>query len=141
MYPAVVGAAIGGMLFAAILTVLLLVYIIRNRNNNPRESHLHQHCPADLYSKYTETLCFSPQGYTTCCLAREYLRLLAFETKNRTLPHTQSIFPFCFCRQHSQSRENINFPEDEMVGGSEGDMRDRGGSSSPGKTNSPSYKA
>lgn len=38
MYPAVVGAAIGGMLFAAIVTVLLLVYIIRNRNNNPRES-------------------------------------------------------------------------------------------------------
>ncbi|GLD67866.1 V-set and immunoglobulin domain-containing protein 10-like 2, partial [Lates japonicus] len=35
MYPAVIGAAIGGMLFAAILTALLLVYIIRNRNNNP----------------------------------------------------------------------------------------------------------
>ncbi|CAG5873902.1 unnamed protein product [Menidia menidia] len=38
MYPAVIGAAIGGMLFAAILTVLLLVYIIRNRNNNPRST-------------------------------------------------------------------------------------------------------
>ncbi|TKS82991.1 V-set and immunoglobulin domain-containing protein 10-like 2 [Collichthys lucidus] len=35
MYPAVIGAAIGGMLFAAILTLLLLVFIIRNRNNNP----------------------------------------------------------------------------------------------------------
>ncbi|XP_041864733.1 V-set and immunoglobulin domain-containing protein 10-like 2 [Melanotaenia boesemani] len=39
MYPAVIGAAIGGMLFAAILTVLLLVFIIRNRHNNPRKSH------------------------------------------------------------------------------------------------------
>lgn len=38
MYAAVVGAAIGGMLFAAIFTVLLLIYIVRNRNNNPRES-------------------------------------------------------------------------------------------------------
>lgn len=37
VYPAVVGAAIGGMLFAAIATVLLLVFIIRNRRNNPRE--------------------------------------------------------------------------------------------------------
>ncbi|KAG7516940.1 V-set and immunoglobulin domain-containing 10-like 2 [Solea senegalensis] len=36
MYPAVIGAAIGGMLFAALLTALLLVFIIRNRNNNPR---------------------------------------------------------------------------------------------------------
>lgn len=33
-----VGAAIGGMLFAAIITALLLMYLIRNRNNNPRES-------------------------------------------------------------------------------------------------------
>ncbi|XP_072230536.1 V-set and immunoglobulin domain-containing protein 10-like 2 [Leuresthes tenuis] len=87
MYPAVVGAAIGGMLFAAILTVLLLVYIIRNRNNNPR------------------------------------------------------LHDMLFGSQHSQSRENINFPEDEMVGGSEGDLRDRGGSSSPGKRNWPSDKA
>lgn len=38
VYPAVVGAAIGGMLFAAIVTVLLLVFIIRNRHNNPRKS-------------------------------------------------------------------------------------------------------
>ncbi|CAN9501321.1 unnamed protein product [Ophioblennius macclurei] len=36
LYIAVIGAAIGGMLFAAILTVLLLIFIIRNRNNNPR---------------------------------------------------------------------------------------------------------
>ncbi|XP_071219361.1 LOW QUALITY PROTEIN: V-set and immunoglobulin domain-containing protein 10-like 2 [Salvelinus alpinus] len=35
-YPAVIGAAIGGMLIAAIATVLLFMYIIRNRNNNPR---------------------------------------------------------------------------------------------------------
>lgn len=40
-YPAVIGAAIGGMLFAAVATVLLLMYIFRNRNNNPRESHSH----------------------------------------------------------------------------------------------------
>lgn len=39
MYPAVVGAAVGGMLFAAIPTVLLLIYIFRNRSNNPRESY------------------------------------------------------------------------------------------------------
>lgn len=38
MYPAVVGAAVGGMLFAAIPTVLLLVFIIRNRDSNPRKS-------------------------------------------------------------------------------------------------------
>ncbi|KAI3373652.1 hypothetical protein L3Q82_022243, partial [Scortum barcoo] len=73
MLPAVIGAALGGMLFAAFLTVLLLVFIIRNRNNNPRE-------------------------------------------------------------QHSQSRENINFPEDEVVGGSEGG-EEIGGLASPGKMN------
>ncbi|KAM9728517.1 V-set and immunoglobulin domain-containing protein 10-like 2 [Menidia menidia] len=78
MYPAVIGAAIGGMLFAAILTVLLLVYIIRNRNNNPR------------------------------------------------------LHDMLFGSQHSQSRENINFPEDEMVGGSEGGFEDIAGSSRPG---------
>lgn len=38
VYPAVIGAAVGGMIFAAILMSLLLVYIVRNRNNNPRES-------------------------------------------------------------------------------------------------------
>ncbi|XP_015251703.1 PREDICTED: uncharacterized protein LOC107098497 [Cyprinodon variegatus] len=77
MYPAVIGAAIGGMLFAAILTVLLLIFIIRNRHNNPR------------------------------------------------------LHDMLFGLQHSQSRENINFPEDEMVRGSEG-IEDIGGSSSPG---------
>ncbi|XP_022618404.1 V-set and immunoglobulin domain-containing protein 10-like 2 [Seriola dumerili] len=77
MYPAVIGAAIGGMLFAAIITALLLVYIIRNRNNNPR------------------------------------------------------LHDMLFGLQHSQSRENINFPEDEVVGGSEGGIEDIGGSSSP----------
>ncbi|XP_026184322.1 V-set and immunoglobulin domain-containing protein 10-like 2 [Mastacembelus armatus] len=79
MYPAVIGAAIGGMLFAAIITVLLLMYIIRNRNNNPR------------------------------------------------------LHDMLFGLQHSQSRENINFPEDEVVGGSEGGTEEIGGSSSPGK--------
>ncbi|XP_058484302.1 V-set and immunoglobulin domain-containing protein 10-like 2 [Solea solea] len=78
MYPAVIGAAVGGMLFAALLTVLLLVFIIRNRNNNPR------------------------------------------------------LHDMLFGSQHSQSRENINFPEDEMVRGSEGGMEEIGGSSSSG---------
>ncbi|MEQ2246482.1 hypothetical protein ILYODFUR_038953, partial [Ilyodon furcidens] len=39
IYPAVVGAAVGGMLFAAIPTLLLLVYFLRNRDTNARESH------------------------------------------------------------------------------------------------------
>ncbi|XP_056267258.1 V-set and immunoglobulin domain-containing protein 10-like 2 [Pseudoliparis swirei] len=80
VFPAVIGAAIGGMLLAAFLTALLLVYIIRNRNNTPRES-LRQNDGA--------------------------------------------IVPL----QHSQSRENINFPEDEVVGRSEG-TEEIGGSSS-----------
>ncbi|XP_044226798.1 V-set and immunoglobulin domain-containing protein 10-like 2 isoform X1 [Thunnus albacares] len=79
-YPAVIGAAIGGMLFAAIVTALLLVYIIRNRNNNPR------------------------------------------------------LHDMLFGLQHSQSRENINFPEDEVVGGSDGGIEEIGGLSSPGPT-------
>ncbi|XP_047463867.1 V-set and immunoglobulin domain-containing protein 10-like 2 [Mugil cephalus] len=80
VYPAVIGAAIGGMLFAAILTVLLLVYIIRNRNNNPR------------------------------------------------------LHDMLFGMQHSQSRENIHLPEDEVVAGSEGGIEEIGGSSSSGPT-------
>lgn len=44
---------------------------------------------------------------------------------------------FCFVfgasRQHSQSRENINFPEDEVVGGLEGGGEEPGRSTSPGK--------
>ncbi|XP_054482337.1 V-set and immunoglobulin domain-containing protein 10-like 2 [Anoplopoma fimbria] len=79
VYPAVIGAAIGGMLIAAFLTALLLVYIIRNRNNNPR------------------------------------------------------LHDMLFGLQHSQSRENINFPEDEVVGGLEGGI-EISGSSSPGPT-------
>ncbi|XP_028277984.1 uncharacterized protein LOC114446535 [Parambassis ranga] len=78
IYPAVIGAAIGGMLFAAFLTLLLLVFIIRNRNNNPR------------------------------------------------------LHDMLFGLQHSQSRENINFPEDEMVAGSDGGIEEIGGSSSQG---------
>lgn len=35
--------------------------------------------------------------------------------------------PFVASRQHSQSRENINFPEDETVGASEGQTGDSGG--------------
>ncbi|KAM7398001.1 hypothetical protein PAMA_006059 [Pampus argenteus] len=79
-YPAVIGAAVGGMLFAAIVTALLLMYIIRNRNNNPR------------------------------------------------------LHDMLFGMQHSQSRENINFPEDEVVGGSEGGIEEIGASSRPGPT-------
>ncbi|XP_062868251.1 V-set and immunoglobulin domain-containing protein 10-like 2 [Trichomycterus rosablanca] len=35
-YPAVIGAAVGGMLIATIITILLFMYVVRNRNNNPR---------------------------------------------------------------------------------------------------------
>ncbi|XP_073336040.1 V-set and immunoglobulin domain-containing protein 10-like 2 [Pagrus major] len=80
VYPAVIGAAIGGMLFAAIVTALLLLFIIRNRNNNPR------------------------------------------------------LHDMLFGSQHSQSRENINLPEDEVVGGSEGGIEEIGGLASPGPT-------
>ncbi|KAK5606657.1 hypothetical protein CRENBAI_017707 [Crenichthys baileyi] len=38
VYPAVVGAAVGGMLFAAIPTLLLLVYFLRNRDTNARST-------------------------------------------------------------------------------------------------------
>lgn len=47
--------------------------------------------------------------------------------------HTRKTFFFLLfvaSRQHSQSRENINFPEDEIVGASEGQTGDSG----PGKT-------
>ncbi|XP_061608397.1 V-set and immunoglobulin domain-containing protein 10-like 2 [Phyllopteryx taeniolatus] len=77
-YAAVIGAGIGGMLFAAIATVLLLVYIFRNRNNNPR------------------------------------------------------LHDMLFGLHHSQSRENINFPEDEVVNGTETGIGEMGSSSSPG---------
>ncbi|KAM9729263.1 hemicentin-2-like [Menidia menidia] len=74
VYPAVIGAAIGGMLFAAIPTLLLLVYIIRNRNNSP------------------------------------------------------GLHDLLFGSKRSQSRENINFPEDEVAGRSQGGVGDSGGS-------------
>ncbi|XP_022531716.2 V-set and immunoglobulin domain-containing protein 10-like 2 [Astyanax mexicanus] len=63
--PAVIGAAIGGMLVAAIATILLFMYVVRNRNNMPR------------------------------------------------------LHDLIFGRQNSQSRENINDPEDEFVGAAE----------------------
>ncbi|XP_055791185.1 V-set and immunoglobulin domain-containing protein 10-like 2 [Salvelinus fontinalis] len=66
-YPAVIGAAIGGMLIAAIATILLFMYIIRNRNNNPR------------------------------------------------------LHDMLFGMQHSRSRENINLPDDEVMGGVDGE--------------------
>lgn len=50
----------------------------------------------------------------------------------RPLKH---YFLFAVSRQHSQSRENINFPEDEVVRSSEGGIEETGGSSSPGKMN------
>ncbi|KAF4077459.1 hypothetical protein AMELA_G00208480 [Ameiurus melas] len=37
-YPAVIGAAIGGMILATLSTVLLFIFVLRNRNNNPRPS-------------------------------------------------------------------------------------------------------
>ncbi|XP_057215475.1 V-set and immunoglobulin domain-containing protein 10-like 2 [Triplophysa rosa] len=78
-YPAVIGAAIGGMLIATIATVLLFIFVVRNRNNNPR------------------------------------------------------LHDLIFGRQNSQSRENINFPEDEVVGGSEGERGAGEQSSSTGQ--------
>ncbi|XP_077402402.1 V-set and immunoglobulin domain-containing protein 10-like 2 isoform X1 [Vanacampus margaritifer] len=77
-YPAVVGAAVGGMLFAAIVTALLLMYIFRNRNNTPR------------------------------------------------------LHDMLFGLRHSQSRENINFPEDEVASGMEGGIPELGSSTNPG---------
>ncbi|XP_061105436.1 V-set and immunoglobulin domain-containing protein 10-like 2 [Conger conger] len=81
-YPAVIGAAIGGMLIAMIGTILLFMYIVRNRNNNRR------------------------------------------------------LHDLIFGMQHSQSRENINFPEDETAGGLEGEEV-VGGGSPPGVRQSP----
>lgn len=46
-----------------------------------------------------------------------------------------AINHFGICRQHSQSRENINFPEDEVVRGSEGDIEEIGGPSNLGEKN------
>lgn len=37
-YPAVIGAAVGGMILATVATAMLFVYVLRNRNTNPRES-------------------------------------------------------------------------------------------------------
>ncbi|KAG5283891.1 hypothetical protein AALO_G00020710 [Alosa alosa] len=80
-YPAVIGAAIGGMIIAAIITVLLFMYIVRNRNNNPR------------------------------------------------------LHDMLFGIRNSQSRENINYPEDESVGGAERDVsREEHGSPGPAMT-------
>ncbi|CAL8364677.1 unnamed protein product [Lota lota] len=62
-YPAVIGAAIGGMIIAAIATILILLFLLRNRNSRLRD--------------------------------------------------------MLFGMQHSQSRENINFPDDEVVEGSD----------------------
>lgn len=36
-YPAVIGAAVGGMIVATIGTMLLFMFIVRNRNRNPRK--------------------------------------------------------------------------------------------------------
>ncbi|XP_030216923.1 LOW QUALITY PROTEIN: V-set and immunoglobulin domain-containing protein 10-like 2 [Gadus morhua] len=60
-YPAVIGAAIGGMIVAAILTLLILLFLLRNRNSRLRD--------------------------------------------------------MLFGMQHGQSRENINFPDDELADG------------------------
>uniref|UniRef100_A0A3B3CII5 V-set and immunoglobulin domain containing 10 n=1 Tax=Oryzias melastigma TaxID=30732 RepID=A0A3B3CII5_ORYME len=83
VYPAVIGAAVGGMIVAAILVALLLVYIVRNRNNNPR------------------------------------------------------LHDLLFGSQHSRSRENINFPEDEVVDRSERENNDNNESPNPGKRKIP----
>ncbi|XP_070990900.1 V-set and immunoglobulin domain-containing protein 10-like 2 [Oncorhynchus clarkii lewisi] len=66
-YPAVIGAALGGMLITTIAAVLLFMYIFRNCNNNPR------------------------------------------------------LHDMLFGMQHSWSRENINLPDDEVMGGVDGE--------------------
>ncbi|XP_028840174.1 V-set and immunoglobulin domain-containing protein 10-like 2 [Denticeps clupeoides] len=65
-YPAVVGAALVGMIVAAAASVLLFMCIVRNRNNSPR------------------------------------------------------LHDLIYGMQHSQSREEINLPEDEAAGRDEG---------------------
>lgn len=131
VYPAVVGAAIGGMLFAAIVTVLLLVFIIRNRHNNPRKS---EQASTAFIKGLALILCFFLQGYMICCLVCEYL----CDTSNNNnrvyfvvlceATHQENVVLLFFAsRQHSQSRENINFPEDEIGGALEGQTGDSGG--------------
>lgn len=132
VYPAVVGAAIGGMLFAAIVTVLLLVFIIRNRHNNPRKS---ERAFIGLLKDLAFILCFSPTRaswyavwFVSICVAPETIAIysLYWCSLGSYTPRTISP-PFAASRQHSQSRENINFPEDETVGASEGQTGDSGG--------------
>nr|XP_023656234.1 V-set and immunoglobulin domain-containing protein 10-like 2 [Paramormyrops kingsleyae] len=79
-YPAVIGAAVGGMIVATIGTMLLFMFIVRNRNINPR------------------------------------------------------LHDFFFGMQRSQSQENINYPEDEVVSRSqsEGHIEEGAPSPSPG---------
>lgn len=48
----------------------------------------------------------------------------------------KKLYLFIFYSRNSQSRENINFPEDESVGGAEGDVSG-GEHSSPGKERHP----
>lgn len=71
-----------------------------------------------------------------CCLVCEYpcgtmrvyigvLGVLCEAKDQEKLPPPPT--PFVASRQHSQSRENINFPEDEIVGASEGQTGDSGG--------------
>ncbi len=82
----------------------------------------------------------------TCCLVCEYLCNRHQQWKKPAACTQWCLQPilctdtplklflyFDVPRQHSQSRENINFPEDEVVGGSEGGIEDIGGSASPGK--------
>lgn len=57
---------------------------------------------------------------------------------NRHFVHRYAFLKVCSFvvnRQHSQSRENINFPEDEVVARSEGGIEEIGESPSPGKMN------
>lgn len=131
VYPAVVGAAIGGMLFAAIVTVLLLVFIIRNRHNNPRES---EQASSGFVSDLALTLCvFSTRAtwyavwFVSICVAQWEFTLVFLGLSVKLNTKKNFSPPFVASRQHSQSRENINFPEDEIVGTSEGQLGDSGG--------------
>nr|XP_029136843.1 V-set and immunoglobulin domain-containing protein 10-like 2 [Labrus bergylta] len=60
------------------------------------------------------------------------LLLLIFIIRNRN--NNPRLHDLLFGLHHSQSRENINFPEDEVVAGSEGGIEEIGGSASSGPT-------
>lgn len=105
VYPAVVGAAIGGMLFAAIVTVLLLVFIIRNRHNNPRKS---EQASSGFVSDLALTLCvFSTRAtwyavwFVSICVAQWEFTLVFLGLSVKLNTKKNFFPPFC-CIQAAQ---------------------------------------